>query len=643
MKFVLILMVRNESKIIQRCLEAVESFVDAFCVHDTGSTDNTVELANEFIKTRNGCVTGSEWKDFGHNRTLSFKSARDYLQYGLKWDLATTYGLLLDADMVFEAGTLKQQPLGELGYTIIQSNGDLEYPNCRLIRMDHPWKCTGVTHEYWDGPAFPLDKSICWINDKNDGGCKSDKFERDARLLEAGLAEKPDDVRYMFYLAQTYHCLGRHEDAIRMYEKRYAAGSWVEEQWYSLYMIGQTYLTLGKPIEFEQYMLKAYELRPGRAESLYKLAKYFREKGQHHKAYQYVLLGKNIPLSKDSLFIEMPVYTDLFHYEETICLYYLNRKAEGLRKSMEYLLTKTHMLEGVLSNLIFYVDSIGLEFVNHPIQRDLIGRDYHPTSVCSFEDKQMVRFVNYSITSTGSYDMKDGFYSPNHKVRTQNVVWNENGTTVQMKDASISLPRRPHHILGVEDVRLYRNAAGEVRFFGITGEYSEKIRVLSGLCDLETGEYRNPVILESPFNAECEKNWIPVNGTDDVIYSWNPLRIGRIEGNQLVFKHILNTPDFFHHLRGSAVPIRVKDELWCLVHYVHHSTPRKYYHCIVKMDATTYKPTSISLPFVFRKEGIEYCLSMTYGKNELEFIFSSWDDNPCTTRVPLELLEWIQV
>ena len=642
MKFVLILMVRNESKIIQRCLEAVEGVVDAFCVHDTGSADNTVEIANEFIKTRNGCVTGSEWKDFGHNRTLSFKSARDYVEYGLKWDLKTTYGLLLDADMVFEAGTLKEQELGELGYTIIQSNGDLEYPNCRLVRMDHPWKCTGVTHEYWDGPAFPLSKSICWINDKNDGGCKSDKFERDARLLEAGLAEKPDDVRYMFYLAQTYHCLGRHEDAIRMYEKRYTAGSWVEEQWYSLYMIGQTYLTLGKPIEFEQYMLKAYELRPGRAESLYKLAKYFREKGQHHKAYQYVLMGKSIPLSKDSLFIEMPVYTDLFHYEETICLYYLNRKAEGLRKSMEYLLTKTHMIDGVLSNLIFYVDSLTVDFVNHPIQRDLVGRDYHPTSVCSFEGKQMVRFVNYSITNTGSYDMKDGFYSPNHKVRTQNVVYNEDGTTIEMKDSSVTLPRRPHHILGIEDVRLYRDAAGEVRFFGITGEYSDKIRVLSGICDLEAGVYRDSIILESPLNADCEKNWIPVNGTNDVIYSWHPLRIGQIEGNQLVFKQTLKTPDFFHHLRGSAVPTRVKDELWCLVHYVHHSTPRKYYHCIVKLDAT-YKPKSISLPFVFRKEGIEYCLSMTYGKNELEFIFSSWDDNPCSTRIPLELLEWIQV
>ena len=97
MKFVLILMVRNESKIIQRCLEAVESVVDAFCVHDTGSTDNTVELANEFIKTRKGCVTSSVWKDFGHNRSLSFKAAQEYVQYELKWDLKTTYGLLLDA------------------------------------------------------------------------------------------------------------------------------------------------------------------------------------------------------------------------------------------------------------------------------------------------------------------------------------------------------------------------------------------------------------------------------------------------------------------------------------------------------------------------------------------------------------------
>ena len=38
-KFVLILMVKNEEKIIQRCLNAVEGVVDAYVITDTGSTD----------------------------------------------------------------------------------------------------------------------------------------------------------------------------------------------------------------------------------------------------------------------------------------------------------------------------------------------------------------------------------------------------------------------------------------------------------------------------------------------------------------------------------------------------------------------------------------------------------------------------
>lgn len=37
-----------------------------------------------------------------------------------------------------------------------------------------------------------------WIDDRGDGGCKSDKFERDARLLAQGLNEEPNNVRYMF-------------------------------------------------------------------------------------------------------------------------------------------------------------------------------------------------------------------------------------------------------------------------------------------------------------------------------------------------------------------------------------------------------------------------------------------------------------
>jgi glycosyltransferase involved in cell wall biosynthesis len=645
-KFVLILMVKNESKIIERCMKSVEGVVNAFCITDTGSTDNTCDIVKDFLKTHKGCLIECEWKNFGHNRTISFVGARDYVRDVLKWDLKDTYGLLLDGDMVFEPGTLKEQTLGDIGYSVIQVAGNLQYPNCRLVRMDYDWICRGVTHEYWDGPTSGMSKNVCFIDDRNDGGCKSDKFERDARLLEKGLEEEPDNVRYMFYLAQTYHSLGRWKDSLNMYKKRIDAQGWFEERWYSMYMIAQCYQQLDDPIKFEQWMLKARAFRPERAESVYKLTKYFREKSQHYKAYSYYLLGKDIPLSTDSLFIEKDVYNGLFDYEATILLFYLGRHAEGLQKSMEYLLTKRYNLDNVYNNMKFYVKPIGKSFQNHPVLRMCAGPDYHPTSVSIFKagDKTYhnVRFVNYSIDQrNGSYMMKEGNWSDNHRVRTQNVVW-DGKTARKMDDSSVILPRRGSRIAGLEDVRVYRNASGDLRFVAVTAEYSDKIRVLEGGYDIVNAKYTNCRVLESPTNAECEKNWIPVTGTDDVIYRWHPVEVGKIEGNELKIQTRHETPWFFHHLRGSAVPMARGDELWCLVHYVEYSQPRKYFHCFVVMNKS-YKPLRVSLPFVFREEGIEYCIGTQFQGEKIECIFSSWDDNPMITHIPLDDLSWVQL
>ena len=68
-------MVRNESKILRRCLEALEGIADAYCIHDTGSTDNTCDIAREFLETHPGCLTASEWKNFGYNRTHALERA----------------------------------------------------------------------------------------------------------------------------------------------------------------------------------------------------------------------------------------------------------------------------------------------------------------------------------------------------------------------------------------------------------------------------------------------------------------------------------------------------------------------------------------------------------------------------------------
>ena len=653
-KFVLVLMIRNEEKILLRCLEAVQDVVSAFCICDTGSTDQSREIAAEFLKTHDGCLTSELWKDFGHNRTASFRNAQSYLKK-TGWDLKDTYGLLLDADMVFVPGKLVSETLDHEGYTIVQKAGGLEYPNTRLVRMDYAWSCRGVTHEYWDGPTKHLDSSICYIDDRNDGGCKADKFERDLRLLEQGLKDEPENGRYMFYLAQTYNGLGKLKECIEMYKKRIAIGGWEEELWYSHYMIGKSWLALKNLPKFEQWMLKAHERRPSRSEPVYQLAKHFRESSQHHKAYHYTQIGLATPMSTDSLFVETDVYKGLFEYEATILMFYIGQCRRGLDVSVQYMLANRQHQDSVYNNLPFYIEPLTHATKAHPIARDIFGEDYHPTSVSLFlkDGKLMhnVRFVNYTINpQTGSYLMKnDGTISGSGIVRTQNAVYDPStGDVTKMRDHSVTLARKEGaHIVGLEDVRVYTNAKGTLCCTATSWEYTDKIRIFQSEYDPVQGVYANPRILKSPGEQECEKNWLAVNGTDDIVYGWNPLRVGTIQGDELGFHTHHETPWYFKHFRGSAVafkPVQYPGETWALVHTVEYTQPRKYFHLFVRLGEH-YKPKMISRPFVFKGKTIEYCIGCMPDPSftTLTCVFSTMDDNPRSMEIPVASLEWIHV
>jgi glycosyltransferase involved in cell wall biosynthesis len=642
MKLVLILMIRNEEKILRRCLESVKGVVDAFCISDTGSNDSTCQIAEDFLKENPGCLAKSTWKDFGHNRSLSFTAAQDWVK-SQGWDLKDTYGLLLDADMQFVPGELRNQKLDQVGYTVIQVAGTLEYPNTRLVRMDFSWVCRGVTHEYWDGQTVFLPKNVCYINDHNDGGCKSDKFTRDLALLMKGLDEDPRNVRYMFYIAQTFHSLEKWSDAIKWYTKRMDAGGWFEEVWYSMYMISKTLAGTGNTIEAEMWVQKAYDYRPQRAEALYHFVKHLRCRGDVHKAMHYINIGKRIPLSTDALFIEHDVYKGLFDYEETLVLYYVQRTLmDGLKCSVQYLLRDSPMNMNVFTNLPFYIDTLKAQVSLYPIMRDVAGFDYHPSSISVCEDIHNVRFVNYQINhADGSYIMKNGKYSTENQVRTQNAVV-VNGVPTMINDSSISLVRRDAHIKGLEDVRIYRNAKGVMSFVSTSLEYSEKIRIIRGTYNVNTASYSDCVVMNSPQNQDCEKNWIPINNTDDLIYRWSPLEVGRFEGQDLKIFTSYGTPWLFKHFRGSAIPVKVGDELWALVHFVEYSMPRKYFHCFVALNSTNYKPIRVSTPFVFRQKTIEYCLGVTIKGTQATCYVSTMDDSPTIVEFDTSQLNWFQ-
>jgi glycosyltransferase involved in cell wall biosynthesis len=634
MKFALILMIKNEEKILKRCLDAVKDLVDCFCIFDTGSTDSTCEIAKEYLNKNIGCLNQEPFRDFGYSRTQSFLTAQTYIRDTLKWDLSGVYGILLDADMMFVQGTLKQQNLTEPGYKIIQLNGNLEYYNARIIRMDVPWKCLGVTHEYWDGPCNTnLGKEVCYIDDRNDGGCKHDKFERDQRLLEEGLSKEPTNVRYMFYLAQTLKCIGKFKESIEMYKKRIEAGGWVEEVWYSYYMIAECYLNLKDITEFENWSQKAFIYRSHRSEPLLKLAKFFREIGHCYKAYQYIQAGEKVPFPKnDSLFIESDIYKGLFEYEKSIVEYYIHPE-KCLKTTIQYMMKLPHFQQNCVSNLKFSVKPLNSKITKLNLP-SVFGEDFR-TSAISLDTYPLanVRYINYWIEN-GDYKTKGG------DVQTHNAYINleTNEIISMMKDESITLSRFNTNVKGLEDIRLFRKD-NKLKFNATSvKEYTEnQVRVIYGDYNLD-GTYSNLSIINTPQN--CEKNWLPISNTNMSIYGWHPYTIITDTGD--VIKQS-NTPPLFSLFRGSAPPIRYNDGWLCLVHFVEYCKPRIYYHCFIELDKALV-PQKLTLPFTFKSNSIEYCVSFRFQtKDTIEAYVSFMDKDSSKVEFDVSSLQWINL
>ena len=260
------MIVKNESKIIHRLLTSVLPIIDTFCICDTGSTDNTCEIITDFFEKHNikGKIIKEPFKNFEYNRNLALCSC-----IGL-----SDYVLLLDADMILDIRNFNKNMLATAdAFHILQGSDQFYYQNMRIVKNNGLYKYVGVTHEYIDTPSnnknMNIDKTQLFINDYGDGGSKSDKFERDVLLLTNGIAEDPTNVRYHFYLANSYHDLGKNEDAIEMYKKRIALGGWNQEVWYSYYRIGLCYKNMEKMPDAIYYWLEGYDYYPDRLEGIY--------------------------------------------------------------------------------------------------------------------------------------------------------------------------------------------------------------------------------------------------------------------------------------------------------------------------------------------------------------------------------------
>ena len=679
-------MIKNESAIIERCLAHATPYVDAIAVLDTGSTDDTVQRCEAYLaSTKKPFLVGTEpFKNFGHNRTASFHVAQRLCE-SLSWDATTTYALAVDADMVIKPQVaFFQHPLTANGYNLIQENGHMKYYNTRLMKCSHPWTCVGATHEYWSGdPTEKLSYDLFYIDDKNDGGCKSDKFDRDVRLLTEDLKADPKNGRTHYYLGQSLKDLGRFDEAIEMFKKRIELGGWVEEVWYAHLQIGRCYDHKGDEHMMEYWMNKAFNVRQTRAEPLYHLTKYFREKSQHFKAYHYYLLGRNIPYPDDVLFVETNVYNGLFAYEDTILSCYIypspHEKLEAQVRLLQYLNKWPHYHDNTFSNIVYYCPPlIGPVYDGQytplliPPHGPKDNLDEYQASSCSIvpipgsenQDAKYylnARLINYWIDCNGCYHMR----SADGKVKTKNAIIPLN------KDyRPLALPRvleeeyqqYDSNIVGLEDMRLFYYD-DKLHFVASSKNITPKGNVVITMGDYDpvNAKASNVRVLEPPRPSGCEKNWMSVpnkylehipeaKGRANFVFGWNPIQVGSIipeeadtYSGKLHIHTVQQTPIAWRHYRGSSPLVEFNGKLYCIVHHVKYDTrPRQYIHALVEftkeMRAIRYTPF-----FCMRKTAIEYAIGLDIKGEMVTIFFSENDATPGMVHVPFKRFNWMEV
>lgn len=311
---------------------------------------------------------------------------------------------------------------------------------------------------------------------------------------------------------------------------------------------------------------------------------------------------------------------------------------------------------------------------------------YYPGSIAYLRTKCQrhvinIRYLNYWILDNGAYYFKN----EDSIIRSQNVfaelTYEEEGggdgdgdgggacgakydikQIHCMTEEEIGLENDPNvRFIGLEDIRLFDNpeeegggggSGGEIRFSANSVNYSNngRNRMIEGLYDIDTHQFKMAKIIEPPTDTWIEKNWIPL-GNQMYIYSWNPYQIGRVNGENgrlEIVKQVNIKIPLFDKFRGSSIFVKntlLPHSLIGVVHLSEEGSPRRYYHALVMLDGITYEPISMSELFFFEKRGIEFCIGFVVMDSirEYHFWISRMDREPVLLKVKVEDVVWKKI
>lgn len=210
----LVMIVKNEGRSLQKCLARAKNLIDEIYITDTGSTDNTIEIAEKF----QAHISHFVW-------TGDFAAARNFALAQSKCD----WNLVLDADEYLLSGKRKdiRKFIERGGYvgairrqdSYLEASGEISKSNAYVTRLiPRGAFFEGRVHEQvvCDLPIAPI--SLIF---EHDGYLQEGKGERNLEILLHEHQENPDDPYILYQVSRTLWIMKDYKRADRYFEKFY--------------------------------------------------------------------------------------------------------------------------------------------------------------------------------------------------------------------------------------------------------------------------------------------------------------------------------------------------------------------------------------------------------------------------------------
>lgn len=268
----LCMIVKDEEDVLARCLDSVKEIADEIIIVDTGSKDNTKEIAKRYTRL----VYDFEWIDnFAAARNFSFSKA------------TMQYCLWLDADDVIVQEDrekflkLKETLSVETDIVMMkyhtffdeQNKPVFSYYRERLIckKSNFVWK--GEIHEVIC-PAGQIIYSDIAVTHKK---MKFSDPNRNVRIFEKLIAQgKELDARQQFYYARELYYHNRIDEAIHMFYKFLRQeDAWIENKIDACKQLAYCYYRKGEKEKALKVLLKSFLYDSPRAEICCDIGEHF--------------------------------------------------------------------------------------------------------------------------------------------------------------------------------------------------------------------------------------------------------------------------------------------------------------------------------------------------------------------------------